>query len=269
MQIDKFKETAMNMWRQKYKANFNHGITYTENKIFLNGFESPMVEFTNDALIIRNDENGFESVAIPYMDDELEFIKTIQKEAKKIECYTLKNLKALRENVKLRDLDYFKQYQSIFLNVQACQKILTENQIMKLLNIKHIPVEELRNKIGQNIHVILNISNSVLSHTREITINNVHKSGNAVEDLNGHRWWIGNCFATNQEAEVWWLYNKFYNNPDPRIFKGWDNADKMTKLEKVNFINNIQEYLKFKKVHSKLIQFIEDKMINEHPEYFL
>lgn len=278
--IKKFKETAMPMWKQKYKANFDCGVTSTDNTISLNDCDGYMVEFTPEYLRIREDgaleaqDDEINHIDIPYGEDELEFIKAVQKAAKKIGNYTLKNLKALRDNIKLRDFDAMLEHQPLFRKYDMLmQKIgrYSSNrgeQMDQLLGISSLK-NNIKSMIGKEVYVY-DWSNEVRARIpiEKMTIKSLHQLNDVViEDTNGKRWSPRACFLNEREAQISWLTWNFVSNAWSYMYD--HEYGGTTKADKVKYYDNINMYLKYVEKFPEQMSYIENELITKRPEYYL
>jgi len=243
-----FQATAMKMWIPKYKREYGSSmISSTKDAIYIDeGIgKVQLLKFEKSGLTIA----GFEGEeTIKYMSDELKFIKAIQKVAKDIDVRPLKNLKALRDNIELREYDTYTKHDAFFTKAN---KMLMKHRrdtpkIMKDLGLHQIAVKDL--KVGDTIY-LYETDNLTLGTTVKLPIEKIKVHTITVRDIDEVRvnddYIVGTyntAFRTLKESEIAFLWDFF----GASSFLA-DKSRLKTKNDKVLYVKNMIQYEKFLK----------------------
>ncbi len=255
MNIQKFKETALPMWVKKCKTNSGTDVRLEGDRIYDYGIDKVIVQFNDNHLYLLGDTQA----EIPYVDDELQFIKNIEKAAKQIKAFNFKNLKALRDNIKLLKFEKYQKYLNVF---DKYNKIYRSSKANEIFNISCIPISELRTYNEPIFTFDYAEVGKVKPKIVSFITKGIHQAtGFYTEDPEGNRYLVEVAFRTKNEAILAVIWHKLF-----RI--GFVVAyERNTKAGKVQFVDSVDYYLKTKKLYKEVEEI--NTIIDNHPEYFL
>ncbi len=247
--IDVFRETAMKMWVSKYKREYNGNgkLTFTDKIIYLDQGvgKVKLLEFERNQLTF----SGFEGEeSVKYGSDELKFIRAIQKAAKSSDTRPLKNLKALRDNIELRDFDKYLKHEPFFKKLQNLVMKYRHDTPPIYKHLKLVSKQKSTSSIGDTVYAFdlgeISVSTAPIMKIDKVDI--YEFNDRTSWRINDGEYDLDDCFASKEDAELAFLYQNW-----GRGAYLMDSSRLSTKNDKVNYTKLMIQYEKWYKKFKK------------------
>jgi len=251
-----FIKIAIKMWTSKFKREYQQGeITNDNNTIYIDeGFgKTQLVKFNKDNLTILGSEG---EINIKYIEDELKFIRSIQKKAKEMDIQPLKNLKALRDNIELREYDRYEKYEPFFIKLDhfGINKN-TDSENLERLGINHIDIDKI--KEGDIVYSFeieeITIATPPIMRVKKVEVSEIRRKPFGSRINEGYD--IENTFKNKKDAEISYIYSVW-----ARAYFLFNKNEHTTKYDKVTYVKNMKQFEKWYEKFNKEFDLLEKKL---------